>query len=341
MATIEVRDGKKLETKGNISMPAMFIPSFRAHYAVQEKVQNNFLFYITGGLGDAICVEPTIRYALKNFKDAKFSIATWWPEVFRHLQFEKVINFFEDNASSESYYDTHFVFKSLYEGSEFHSEFLPHFFTHCVDYHSISMLRMQLAPEDKKIMLLGTPSMHSKVRHDVLVHPGRSWQSKTIPADYWNKILKGLCERGFVPTIIGATTKDPKLGTVNVDTTGCIDLRNKLSISESIDLCQHAKVVLTNDSSPVHMTASGDAWIGMLSTAKRPDLITHYRGPKNEFGWRQSNLTSGGLWDTLNLNPNNSKEFNFSVVDQKLLESWLFAPEKVVNWTASILNGDQ
>lgn len=335
MATIEVKDGKPLTTTGQLSMPATFIPSFRAHYAVQQKTQNNFLFYVTGGLGDAICVEPTIRYAMRNFKNAEFSVATWWPEVFKHLEFKQVINFFENRAPSESYYNTHYTFKTLFDGDELHSEFVPHFFTHAIDYHSISMLRMQLTPADKRVVLQGAPSMHSKMHHELLVHPGRSWQSKTIPAEYWNKVLKGLRNQGFVPTIIGATTKDPKLGTVDVNTEGCIDLRNKLSISESIELCQQAKVVLTNDSSPVHMAASGDAWIGMFSTAKRPDLISHYRGPKNECGWKQENLTAGGLWDTLNLNPNNSKEFNFSVVDQKLLESWLLGPEKIVSWVTS------
>jgi hypothetical protein len=120
---------------------------------------------------------------------------------------------------------------------------------------------------------------------------------------------------------------------VDVNPEGCLDLRNKLSINDSIWLLQRAAVLLTNDSSPLHMAASGKAFIGYIATCKHPDLITHWR--QGKWQWRETNFGKGGIWDTVNFCPNKGEKVEAEFVDQKLLESWLPDPYAMADWALS------
>ncbi len=171
------------------------------------------------------------------------------------------------------------------------------------------------------------PSLLSKGA--LLIHPGRHWQSKTFPAVWWNAIISGLVKKGLNPIIIGANTDDNR-GTVDVDTQGCIDLRNKTSINDLMWLCKNAKVVLSNDSAPIHLAAAGDAWIGFVATCKHPDFITHWR--KGQWQWREKNFGKGGLWDIIDYCPNKENEVSAEFVPPEILESWLPEPEEMVEW---------
>ena len=126
----------------------------------------------------------------------------------------------------------------------------------------------------------------------VVVHAGKHWPSKTFPKDWWDAVLAELKSRGFIPILIGADADDNR-STVDVDPTGCLDLRNKTSLTESIWLTQQTKVLLTNDSSPLHMAVTGDAWIGFVATCKHPDYIKHWRN--GQWSWRMENLGSWGV----------------------------------------------
>jgi hypothetical protein len=126
-----------------------------------------------------------------------------------------------------------------------------------------------------------------------------------------------------------------------VDTAGCTDVRNKHTVLETIWLLQQTKVLLTTDSSPLHMAASGDAWIGMVSTAKRPDLITHWR--HGEFGWRMKNFSKSGCWEYLkeDYGPNKPKGVDVSRVPDDVLRSWLPDPKEFAQWAVNKVRSGQ
>ena len=341
MATIELKEDTKITPYGTMSMPGWFVPSMRIHVAIAKGKQKKWLMYVVGGLGDAICAEPSIRYGFDNFgKDVEISIATWFPEIYSHLPAKEIISFHEFSKPMEYFFDEYLVFKTLWSGDHLHSEFIPHFFTQVIDYHTLTMWRQQLAPHQKKIVLKPTAILDPEIyyghlENSVILHPGRTWQSRTIPSYWWDELIQELLHLKLRPVIIGATTKDPKLGTVELNTEGCLDLRNKLSIMESVDLLQKARVLITNDSSPLHMAATGNAWIGMLSTVKRPDLLFHWRGPDNELGWRMENLTTGGMWDIMDMSPLFAHDYNIAEVDPELLKSWLPRADSVALWCDS------
>lgn len=79
-----------------IGMPGSLIPSYRQRYAKEKGIQNKGLIYAIGGLGDVICAEPAIRWALKNYKGWTWAIATRHPELFRHLEFAEVFDLSKD-----------------------------------------------------------------------------------------------------------------------------------------------------------------------------------------------------------------------------------------------------
>ncbi len=134
----------------------------------------------------------------------------------------------------------------------------------------------------------------------VIIHAGKHWQSKTFPKVWWDKVLDIIKASGAIPILVGghAESEDPHgfaRTTVNVNSQGCLDLRGKLQLMETVALVKRSKVVLTNDSSVIHLSAPSDAWIGFITLAKHPDYLKHFR--KGVFGWRMENMELGGVWD--------------------------------------------
>ena len=308
------------------------MPGFRTTLAIQNGVEKNILFRTWGGIGDQICAEPTLRYALKKFPQCKISLASECPELFQHLKFENVF----DLRKVHPKYDDYLLFDTITPPNDTNMvwQFFNHMLTNCVDFPSMCALRLQLPNADKEIMLSGNvpngwDEMRFKVENGVLIHAGRHWQSKTFPKAFWDRVLAGLKNRGVTPVLIGANADDNR-GTVDVETDGCLDLRNKLSLTESIWCLQRAAVLLTNDSAPLHMAASGRAYIGFIATCKHPDYITHWR--RGEWQWREKNFGKGGIWDHVDFCPNTGENVEVEFVEPKLLESWLPSPYEMSNW---------
>lgn len=347
---------RQLSLKDNIVMPAAIVPSFRTRLAIQNGAERNLLIRTWGGLGDQICAEPTLRHALREFKNCDISLGSELPELFRHLKFKRVFDL-KDKESLPNY-ERYFVFDTIVNSDHIVWEFFSHCLTNCVDFPSMCAFRAQLPVEDREILLspdcLGMETYIGNTVYDensVFVHAGKHWPSKTFPKDWWDSVLKELVSAGLKPVLIGANTDDNR-GTVDVDTTGCLDLRNKTSINDCVWLLQRAKVLITNDSSPLHMAASrdpndlstGKTWIGYIASCKHPDYITHWRRPvtgaddypvlhtRLRWNWREENLGKGGMWEHLDHLPNKDKEVSVEFVDDALLRSWLPSPEEVLAW---------
>lgn len=287
-----------------------------------------------GDFGDQICAEPTIRYALEKFKDCDFFLASEFPELFKHLhpKFKHIYNINEDQVN----YDKYFVFDMIKppDNTNLVWQFMSHLLTNCVDFPSLCAFRLQLPVADKEIKLIGeTPILdYDQMKHvlnGIIIHPGKHWQIKTFPRTFWNSVLNRIRFAGKVPVLIGGALDDNR-GTVDVDPSGCLDLRGKLKVEESIWCLQNAAVLLTNDSSPLHMAASGDAFIGYIATCKHPDMITHWRHGK--WQWRETNHSRGGIWDHIDYCPNKKDQLEVEDVPDELRDSWLPDPHQFALW---------
>lgn len=319
-------DGKPLEATARMSVPAMEIPCFRTMIAVDKGVQNKILIHTCGGIGDYLCAEPAIRYACNTFKDTQVYVASHTPEFFTHLP---LAGLFDTKKEEEiPKWNDYFVFKTIHTGDELACQFLTHIYSHVVDYHTLLMFRVQISNKDRCIQmpeLSGNPLINPET--DVVVHPGRTWQSRTFSADWWDGVLAHLLSMGLRPVIIGAQSLN-QCGTVDVNPEDCLDLRGKLSLLESAAVTHTARVVLTNDSCPLHLAAAGNAWIGFLSTVRNPDTLLHYRND-GEQGWRMKNFSTGWVIQELDMRPSNPEIIRFDTVDPM---AWLPNPRDLAEW---------
>lgn len=311
------------------------IPLWRVSEALKKGREKHLLFLAGGGLGDQICAEPTIRYALDQFKDCKISVLTHTPDLFRHL-LPRLEFLFERDRWTDAQIDLekYLCLKTYAAADEFSGQFMSSIITHCVDYPAMLALRGQLPVEYRQPVVepntptkefLPPPIRHYQKDRHVFVHPGRGWPSKTFGPDWWTAVIAKLIDREITPVLIGNDTGW-------VESSGCVDLRDKLSVMETIWLLQQARVVLTNDSSPLHMAATkgGKAWIGFVATCKRADYLFHYR--RGEFGWRMKDFSKGGVWDALDFAPNKQETLDVKNMDPT---PWLPDPKDVARWAAN------
>jgi len=316
-----------------VQIPAMMIPGFRTILAVQNGVERNLLFRTWGGLGDQICAEPTLGYALNAFKDCNVSLASEQPQLFQHLKFHEVI----DLNKSLPKYSNYLMFDTITppDNTNLVWQFFSHMLTNCVDFPSMCALRFQLPVKDKEVKLadIGYNPDFSLDRA-VIIHAGKHWQSKTFPKEFWDEVINTVIKNDAIPVLIGANTDDNR-GTVDVNTKNCIDMRNKLSIMQTVSLLKKSKVLLTNDSSPLHMAVDSDAWIGFIATCKHPDYIGHWR--RGEWMWRMENHGKGGVWDIISYCPNVENEVSAEFVPERHLLSWLPEPKEFAEWGISKL----
>lgn len=323
-----------------VIVPAVEIPSWRTTKALQDGVANKLLFTTWGGIGDQICAEPTLRFAIDAFKDSDVYLATENPELYSHLKFKKVY----DTKKVKPIFENFLVFETIPDPKRLTFEFVSHMVTHCVDFPSLASLRCMLPMSYKSVILKPQVSLDrqqelSKYTHYryVAIHAGKHWESKTFPKEYWDEILQILIEQGFTPVLFGKEL-DETQGTVDTITEGCIDLRGKTTLEESIWLLQRMQSMITNDSSPMHMAATGEAYIAFIASAKHHDYLYHWR--KNQWAWRMKHFNKGGVWDIISLCPNQADEVVVDKLDQNVLKSWLPEPKEVVKWIRAQLLSD-
>jgi len=237
---------------------------------------------VSGGLGDQFCAEPAIRFMRENiYPDAEIVVATHYPRLFSHLDVPVVEhgNFiFEDDTP-------YYMVDSLPGPDTITWSIVSHLLCHPVDYCSIALLRRTLPLEDKTprlkvnsesiTNLLDITGLHS-LNDLVLVHPGRGWESKTFPVEYWQDIIDGLAGEGIPTAVIGRN--DATNGTVAVRcSSSVIDLCDLLDLDGLITLISCAKILVSNDSAPIHLAGAFDNWIVLLPSCKHPDHVLPYR----------------------------------------------------------------
>lgn len=370
MPVIQKPNNLPLDPKGVMGVPAWMVPSFRTLKAAETNMQFNILIKAHGGVGDVICSEPAIRYAIENFKSSRISLLSPYPELFRHLPFHEVWKNGHDDPHCGIDLSKYLMFQTIDVTNELSNEFICHALMSGVDFASLNMWRLILPNHMKRIQLQPLDSEYDTARtlsqpNDVIVHPGKTWKSRTFPKKWWDAVLSGLIQAGARPVIIGGDIDKGRATTVDVNPDGCLDLRFKQTLMETCAYMHLTKVVLTNDSSPVHMASTGNSWIGYLSTVKHRDHLTHWRRPKVDlpnsslsdwdlphlpsvqlvdtvyetdlFGWRMSDFAKGALYQDIEVCPNNPRTVHVDGVETLQLLRWLPEPSELVKWAVERL----
>lgn len=280
-----------------VEVPAKQIPPFKFQIADKSGV-TQIMMTTGGGLGDQVCAEPALRHAFEVFKGHEISLITDYPDLFRHLPFKRI---YARKEAADLVDDEWIALHTYLPIGNMGADFVGHHFTQAVDYASLCALQRQLPVRDRQIKLThAVPADPEQTR--IAIHPGKYWPANTFPREWWSTVISMLCE--IYPNQVAIVGKDVSEdhGTVDVIVPdGCVDLRNKQSITELAGVLFHADVVITNDSGPLHVAAAGEAHILFIAGSKHPDYITHWR--RGQFGWRMKNLGLDGLWNHQSTNP--------------------------------------
>lgn len=87
----------------------------------------------------------------------------------------------------------------------------------------------------------------------IAIAPGSKWFTKKWPLEYFNKVIELLVKDGIKVIVIGG--KDELFLNV-LNHKNIIDLRGKTTLLELAEVLKRVKIVLTNDSSPIHIASA-------------------------------------------------------------------------------------
>ena len=113
----------------------------------------------------------------------------------------------------------------------------------------------------------------------VVLAPGSKWFTKQWPVEYFNKLAESLKKLSNVRLIVVGGKDEINLP---IEKENIIDMRGKTSLLELADILSRADVVVTNDSSPIHIA----------SAFKKPRIFALFGPTIEKFGFFPWSLNS-------------------------------------------------
>lgn len=159
--------------------------------------------------------------------------------------------------------------------------------------HEVEKLLSFVAPENKKRYEIELyPGEKEKMKGDnlwkenlledkkvVVLAPGSKWFTKQWPVEYFNRLAENLKKLSNVRLIVVGGKDEINLP---IEKENIIDMRGKTSLLELADILSRADVVVTNDSSPIHIA----------SAFKKPRIFALFGPTIEKFGFFPWSLNS-------------------------------------------------
>lgn len=307
---------------------------------VGYKFPRNIVINVEGGMGDQICAEPVIRRIRDHvYKDGNIVVMTDFPDVFTHIK----LPVYKKNEKDTPTFPNFFKINTMNSPEHKSWEHMSHALCHGVDFAALQCLRGTLAAKDKTIQLeysfhdiaVVSEACGANLEDLVLLHPGRGWDSKTFPADVWESWLDALIADGKRVAVIGKhISKEQGIVEIpNLDKKNCYNFINKFNFKQTLALIAHAKVLISNDSAPVHMAGAFDNWIGLIATCKHPELILPYR---NGSVWYKARaLEKKKMYEEFNNQPSQVDGATIDFIPTGDIRPYLPTSEEVVKFVNS------
>lgn len=302
-----------------IDIPAKQVPPIK-YSMVKNK---NIIITTQGGLGDQVCSEPAIRYAFNIFNGYEISLITSFPELFFHLPFKNIWHKSDPELLNIAENEDNWLVLHCYAPTNsLTSNFIEHAFIQPVEYACLSAYQRQIPIINRQIKLSRSWDESRGEKRKIVIHPGKGWESKTFPVEWWQSVADHLGRIYPNDLVIIGNNINQNQGTVDIKAPKySLDLRNKLTLNELASILHDADLVITNDSAPLHMATTGDACILFIASCKHPDYLKHWR--KGIFGWRMFNLEKTGLWDYNNECPIREKPYLIDQMDEEIMKQVL------------------
>lgn len=159
--------------------------------------------------------------------------------------------------------------------------------------HEVEKLLSFVDPENKKRYEIELyPGEKEKMKGDnlwkenlledkkvVVLAPGSKWFTKQWPVEYFNKLAESLKKLSNIKLIVVGGKDEINL---LIEKEDIIDMRGKTSLLELADILSRADVVVTNDSSPIHIA----------SAFKKPRIFALFGPTIEKFGFFPWSLNS-------------------------------------------------
>jgi hypothetical protein len=301
------------------------------------KFSKHVAIHVEGGMGDQIDAEPVIRYIRDNtYKGDEIIIFSNWPELFSHLGLKSYMHKTKVQ-SPKQYYQMYTLRTPEHESWQY----MTHPLIHGTDFSALQCIRMILPLKDKEIKLPLDESAVQAVLDktggplDVIVHPGRGWDSKTILPDIWQSYVDCLTEEGYKVGVIGKRLSKEQ-GIVEFDTSKCVDLIDKLSVQELVAIVAKTPVLISNDSAPIHIAGAFENWIGLIATCKHPDKVLPYR--RGGQTWRAEALEVWPLYDHYNHQPSQVDGATIDLCTEEQMRKACPPPSKILKFVQNALS---
>jgi heptosyltransferase II len=103
--------------------------------------------------------------------------------------------------------------------------------------------------------------------------PGSIWNTKKYPLEYYEQVIKYLIELGLKVIIIGSRQEEDIGKSLELKFHGSlISAAGIMTITESIALLKHSKILISNDSAPSHLGVCADVPVLTLYCSTVPDF---------------------------------------------------------------------
>lgn len=236
----------------------------------------------SGGLGDVIDAEPAVRYMLERIytpDNSEVRLTTPWPRVFEGYDIPIGLHLVNPFGEETCY-------KAVTKPPDGDPSWglLTHVTSNATDFASMHLLHQQLPLSIKTPRLKVLPQDEAEVaalckgfdlRRAVLIHPGRTWASRTFPQEWWQAVVDGIAAEAPV-ALFGRTGEIHGVQPVDTPQNG-LDLRDRTSMGAMFELIRRAPVLVSNDSSPVHVAGAFNTHIVLIPTCRHPDLVLPVR----------------------------------------------------------------
>lgn len=303
----------------------------------EYKFQKNICVIVSGGIGDQVASEPVLRYIHNTlYKGDNVIAISDFPEIFTHLPF-KVYKKGEKIENMKGFYEI----LTLRSPDHISWEYMSQPLIHPTDFASLQAIRMTLPLEARTIKQVpdlkaivstvektGWLLQHTKA---IVLHPGKGWPSKTFPADIWQSYIDILEENEYDVMLIGKSMNEEQ-GVV--EPLRCkINLIDKLDYNELVGLISMAKVLISNDSSPIHIAGAFDNHIGVIATCKRPEHILPYRHGTPFY--KATALEEYKLYNTFNNQNSQVDGATIDKCDEETIRKCCPSPQKILEFVDS------
>jgi autotransporter strand-loop-strand O-heptosyltransferase len=249
---------------------------------------------VTPALGDLICSTPTLR-KLSEVYGSKVVAISNNPKALENLPYvDKSLHIgevSEDDLRKD--YDLSKSFHMLGKQDNLGIEF-KHAICDIRQFHAKD-LGFMLKPEELTCDYIPSEgniclsSLGPIPEEYVVVHPVKSWESRTWEKEKWQKLVSGLNDKGIPVVCVGRDSGessdqgklDKPAYALNVSVG--VDLTNMTSMDQTWHLLNGAKAVITMDSGILHMAGTTETYIIQLGSNIDPFFRAPYRHGRQDY----------------------------------------------------------